>query len=555
MKVYNYLLYGLMAVSLFCVCSSAPTAGGSSDSENVKFAGIIHHDSDGPAAGATVTLCPENFVHDIEDDSMDSGDSRIQRTVTDADGRFEFRTVPEGDYCLEVNDRVSEALLIKARFRDNDKPYFIEDTLRSWSAVEGNVDCHDNSAGRHYIVVYGMDRKIPVEDDGHFKIPDLPEGTYRLRLISTDTAVVRVEVDSIATTAGQSIMIPLLGWEHHAEIFLNTTADGADIPDNVYDFPVLVRLSEDNFNFNEAADDGSDLRFTGKNGTRYPFEIDRWDRELQLAEVWVKIDTIFGNSDAGYFRMHWGHDGDDEEQETGLVFDTSNGFQAVWHLSDTDYTTAADATQNRLNGVSEGMGEESLTEGIIGVSREFNGVSSYIGIPDSKSGKLNFPEDARYTLSAWVYAERPEDGSQAVLSKGDEQYFISSLGGTSGEPFWQFTDFRENEGWRYVSAAADGKEWVYLTGVRSGKEQFLYLNGEMVDSTIGVLSSDKSRITTIDVSIGNFLAEDGSDDGGFFNGRIDEVRIRNVSADANWIRLCYMNQRSDDHLLRFETGE
>lgn len=555
MKAYGVIRYGVMVAMLFCTCSNAPTAGGSSDSGNVKFAGVIIHESDGPAAGAIVTLCPENFIHGIENTGIASDTSQIRRTVTDAGGRFEFRSVPEGDYCVEVNDRESQALLIRTVIADDDQPLFIEDTLRHWSVLEGNVDLTGNPAGQHYVVVYGLDRKIRVGNDGYFKIPDLPEGVYRVRLISTDSSVAAVEADSIATTSGNTHRIPLLGWKHYTAIYLNTTADGADITDNVYNFPVLVRLTEDNFAFDEAADDGSDLRFTGKDGNPCSFEIERWSSALQKAEIWVMVDTVFGNCDTGFIRMHWGRTGDVPTQATGTVFDTANGFQAVWHLSDTDYLSAKDATPNRYHGVAVGMNESSVAEGVIGVSREFNGTSSHITIPDSKSGSLNVPEDADYTVSAWVYAERLDVVSQAVLSKGDEQYFLCSIGGAGGASHWQFTDFKENEGWRYSSVAASEKEWVYLTGVRNGTEQFLYLNGNMVDSTVSVLASDKTRITTINVSIGNFLAEDGSDDGGFFNGRIDEVRIRNVVSDANWIRLCYMNQRSEDRLIRVEVKQ
>jgi hypothetical protein len=37
-----------------------------------------------------------------------------------------------------------------------------------------------------------------------------------------------------------------------------------------------------------------------------------------------------------------------------------------------------------------------------------------------------------------------------------------------------------------------------------------------------------------------------------FKGSIDEVRIISRSQSADWIRLCYMNQRPDDQLVQFK---
>ena len=38
----------------------------------------------------------------------------------------------------------------------------------------------------------------------------------------------------------------------------------------------------------------------------------------------------------------------------------------------------------------------------------------------------------------------------------------------------------------------------------------------------------------------------------FFKGMVDEVRISNIALSADWIKLCYMNQRIDDKLVIFK---
>ena len=38
----------------------------------------------------------------------------------------------------------------------------------------------------------------------------------------------------------------------------------------------------------------------------------------------------------------------------------------------------------------------------------------------------------------------------------------------------------------------------------------------------------------------------------YWNGKIDEVRVEKVARSADWIKLCFMNQREDDKLVRFK---
>jgi hypothetical protein len=38
----------------------------------------------------------------------------------------------------------------------------------------------------------------------------------------------------------------------------------------------------------------------------------------------------------------------------------------------------------------------------------------------------------------------------------------------------------------------------------------------------------------------------------YFKGMLDEVRISSGACSADWIRLCYMNQKSDDALVVFK---
>jgi biopolymer transport protein ExbB len=121
-------------------------------------------------------------------------------------------------------------------------------------------------------------------------------------------------------------------WVHSADVVLNTTSAGAGIASKVTGFPLLVRLTPDNFDFAQARQDGADIRFAKSDGSPLPYEIERWDAKIRAAEVWVKVDTILGNDAAQAIRMYWGNDAAADSSKGTAVFGAANGYLAAWHL-------------------------------------------------------------------------------------------------------------------------------------------------------------------------------------------------------------------------------
>ena len=76
------------------------------------------------------------------------------------------------------------------------------------------------------------------------------------------------------------------GWKHSGSMFILTTPDGADLGPGVVvkDFPLLVRLHRDFFPFDEAAADGSDIRFSIQ-GKALAYELEKWDPEAGSASL------------------------------------------------------------------------------------------------------------------------------------------------------------------------------------------------------------------------------------------------------------------------------
>jgi hypothetical protein len=90
--------------------------------------------------------------------------------------------------------------------------------------------------------------------------------------------------------------------------------------------------------------------------------------------------------------MCWGNPNAAAQSNPAAVFDTTAGFAGVWHLNEAGNGAASDATANHFNGIPYGMASAAAS-GIIGNARHFDGVTNYLQVHGTASGKLNFPQN------------------------------------------------------------------------------------------------------------------------------------------------------------------
>ena len=365
-----------------------------------------------------------------------------------------------------------------------------------------------------------------------------------------------VSVESgLGASIGVVDLVDFGGWSHSRKLLLNTTATGAGITANVLQFPILVRLTKANFNFGEALVYGADLRFTKSDGRFLPYEIERWDAANNLAEVWVKADTVYGNDSTHYVNMYWGASAGSAAtlSNSAAVFDTAAGFQGVWHLAEAGNSVAKDATINGFSGIPYGMTAASSVSGAIGIARNFDGSSSYIQMTGTATGKLNFGQNGFYAVSAWVYADTLDYGADSnasrhdltIVAKDNCQYTLKCF-----RTDFAFVQYMDATGWESSISPAVIATWKYIVGVCAGTRQYLYVDGIcMADSVNFFETSTRPRSTASDVTIGKTPPGTNSWSPYFFKGALDEVRIYSVAVSADWIKLCYMNQRTDEKLI------
>lgn len=547
-------LAGTLASFLICtffLCTTSPLTAGSgtgTETTNGVIASVRYLDGR-VAANIPARIHPANFVMDTNTALY----KPYRELMTDSNGIIIIDSLACGFYSVFFRNNNGEGALLKCEANsDSLRDYGIV-FLDQLSEITGVIDTSviDDSTDV-YVQIYGLDVVKKVDKNtNNFKIDNIPAGSYTIRAVTSQPQQLHEIISNVKVVPYKTNVIDTIviknrtQWLNSGKIFLNTTDSGANVAVSIRHFPVLVRLNSSNFDFSSARSDGSDICFVKPDNTPMPFQIERWDRNCKVAEIWVNVDTVYGNNATQYFTMLWGNpDIQRINTNSARVFDTTLGIQASWHMGSKDGVFLDDATENRFDAKYIGMTRKTIVDGQIGPACWFDGTSNYAIVCNSASGKLNFTQNAQYTLSAWVYAEKLDNTIHTVISKSHHQYGLQ----ISSSNTWRFYEYHQKSGWQCSNAPAAEKQWQFIVCIRDRSKQKIYVNGVLMSETIDVKHSTDAKITTDNISIGKRTGSTAQ----WFNGIIDEMRIYNRPNSPPWIRLCYMNQRSDDKLVTFE---
>jgi hypothetical protein len=538
----------LCGLVFFLNCMQSPVAGGTSTSENGRVVGKVVGETGGAAGNVQVSLLPAAY-----DPVADTANLAVD--TTDANGTYSFAGVAPGDYSIEGVHLVTRTRMLIDSFRVADDTIALtDDTLHIPGTIEVALpERQADVSGHIYIPGTSVSASFS-SGDTVVKLDSVPAGVIPVIAYAEDAAdspkMLRYGVDvrsEAVTPVRQS------AWHYSKRLRLNTASTGAGSSETVYRFPVLIRLTERNFNFGQAGNDGKDLLFTTADDSPLPFEIERWDPDSSLAEVWVRLDSIPGN-DTGTLYMYWGNPEASERPEKGVVFDTAAGFAAVWHLGEVA-DTLHDVTVNRFNGTR--YGALTSSEGIIGIGQRFGSAASYADM-----GNVLNPEMSAFTISAWV--KRSDTTLQTVIAKSDGGSPSVSYGwvlsfGVSGQV--HFFAATGGDAWGTVGAfdiwsdvdrpVFDTTDWHFIAVVIDRNDNSrcrVFIDGEDVTmGTNGDIADVGSVFTTVALRLG--AEADGEVQ---WTGMLDECSVALTTRSADWIRLCYNNQKTENLLVEFD---
>lgn len=367
-------------------CDSMYPAGGWRywSTDNPKIVGTILGDNNLPASNTQVILMSQYF-----DPQRDSSEMIVD--TTDDRGHFVLSLVDTGVFTIQAVHLTKQTqLLIQgiAVGAGDDSVTTDDATLKTAGTVTIELpDSVDHINGYVYIpgttIYSSLDMSSQVTLSA-VPATTLPSVCYAAKN-SIDSRVVRY---AVSVSPGSTTEIKMPQWEHAVNIFLNTTASGADVDGTVTNFPLCVRLNSTNFKFNQARPDGGDIRFTKRNGQFLLFETELWDDVAEQAVLWVKVDTIYGHDSSQGVVMYWGNELSVKQSQSTSVFDTTDGVASVLHLGGNTLDASPEGNDGNVCSATD-------TIGIIGLCKKFNGNDS-IMIP----GLLGMPSSI--TLCAWI---------------------------------------------------------------------------------------------------------------------------------------------------------
>lgn len=312
------------------------------------------------------------------------------------------------------------------------------------------------------------------------------------------------------------------GWSHTGVVNILTTPDGANLPASaiIREFPLLVRLSGDFFDFAQAKANGEDLRFSTPAGMALKYQIDEWDSSRRTASIWVRVPEIRGNS-VQEIRLHWGKADAKSESNGAAVFNESNGYVGVFHMGGPlDDATGKMSAKNV---------KTTETPGIIGNARRLAGGQG-ISLGEKNA---HLPSGSQpHSTESWFKPEKPngtvvgwgnEHGQGKVVMQFRSPPHIRMDCYFSGGDVASESRMRMNEWVHVVHTYEKGSSRIYVNGV---------LDGKNLTQSAPLAIKNPARMY-----IGGWY------DNYNFIGDVDETRISNVVRSPDWIKLQFENQK------------
>lgn len=336
-------------------------------------------------------------------------------------------------------------------------------------------------------------------------------------------------------------------WPKTDSLYLNTTPDGANVTGTVLHFPLLVRLDGTHFNFAQAKGKGQDIRFSKADGTHLRYQVDRWDSAHAMAEIWVLMDTVYGNKADQLLRMHWGNNAAADSSRGDAVFKASDGFVAAWHLGlaggagdaprPNSVAGGFDATPTYFDGGETTAGMIGLADSLDGNGQQGDYFDVGVGYQDFTSG---------FTYSVWVYPTAADNYSRLLdLGNGPRDEIVVQRNGTSNGI--SFLNYNGTTAGKTVTVdnAFPVNQWQYFTFTVSGSTAKIYRNGALVGS------DDLGNTISNAVRPYNYLGHSDWSGNAFFQGILDEPVLASAARSADWIKLSYASQSRQPTLISY----
>lgn len=529
------VLLMLLILFLCILISCSDKVSGTSETGNAFVAGHVVDSMNQPVSGLEIHLLPRNFNPLVDDFNAEG-----YRDTTDSNGVYDFAIPLNGIYTISGIDTAKGGFIAQDNILLKEVVLNLKDTVAGLQSAVVAIP-KENAGDSGALYVHGTPfSNAGASDNNQISLPLLPKGPIPsvsfIDAVSLEvtpvTSANEIVIDDSVTYWGENV-----SWQYSTLIEINTSASGFNITENQLLFPFKLQL-DNTFDFSQVDGLGTDIRFLDKSGEALTYEVASWDSTGEFAEVWILLDTIWGNMENQPIIMLWGNDSASSLSSGSDVFDTANGVIATWHFSPND--TFSDETALAHHGTNSGS---VINSGSFGFGRAFDGVNddNYIEVANKESFKLT----KEITFTAWIKPTfAPEDWDGIFSYIHDNNLEESGFAFAYADTAWHFMVVTEGlaaNQIRYFPGAKDVPigSWSHLAGTYDGAMVRVYLNGVEVANQALTGNLDW-EFDPIYARIGMFA---DSDEAHEFSGSLDEIQIHNVTRSADWIKLQYEHQK------------
>ena len=334
-----------------------------------------------------------------------------------------------------------------------------------------------------------------------------------------------LESNTIYTADTASMENWLAGWEYRYPI----TIDHTKVAGTLTDYPVFVNISASNDIGARILSSGHDIRFTSDDGiTLLDYEKESFSvaDNVCTAAIWVNVPTVSNTEDTVIYMYTGNPNAVDGESASGVWDDN---YLAVHHMG--DVTQLVDSTKNNIDNTT--VSGLSAVNGVYGNALFFDGATN---VSLGNSSILNTATDG-ITVECNIKTTQLLTDNYAIMGRwtwaAGGQWCIRNAGvgmqtSINGIPTANTLPV-------YKTFNDGNLHDVVMTYNRTNN--VLYIDGIPVASaayTVAIAPSDKNFI------IGS------ADNGYYFNGSIDEVRLSNVARSAEYVNTTH-NMATDAH--------
>jgi biopolymer transport protein ExbB len=319
-------------------------------------------------------------------------------------------------------------------------------------------------------------------------------------------------------------------WQFRKKVAFDTSATAADVKENLNEVPVLLRLHTGNFNFANAKEDGSDIRFLSSDDKMpLKFHKEFYDPASEIALFWVRVPRILAGSKGDFIWMYYGNKSAAAVPDQAGTYDVNQVL--VYHLDESDGKPKDETAYG--NHPSESSAETGLPA-VIGNGLSFNGSGDKIVIP--RSPALNF--STGFTFSTWIRIGQPQNDAPVFSWQDSKQALVIGIDQTKA--YCKVVD----GGQALVtekSADLPVQSWHLLTvTAEPSKRVTVYLDGQEMT---GVNLPGPVPEPAADMIVGGSAKGDR-----FLAGDLDEIQISKIARPAGWIRASFKGQGPDNSL-------